>query len=588
MLESTRKIDDAHPSQSSRLRLRLIVAILQAVALYLLTAAAQSPPSWPASEPVLFVPLFLIAMLVPLILMMGVGEISARALALWAGVATLIILGVGYHDVARGRFTNEGSADAFWPWDRLWLALVPSLFIAHVLVVDAVKERRLFPSYTRHFDTAWKLGVQIVLAAVFLGVFWIVLQLGAALFQLVYIASFGELLGRRWFAYPASALAVAVSLHVTDIRPQLIRGGRAVILALFSWLLPVMVVILLGFFASLPFVSLAQLWATHDTASMMLGMMGLLILFLNCWYGDGKAPGNRIMGIAGFLGALLLMPLAGLAAQALALRVAPYGWTPDRISAAVLIGIAGFYAIGYVGAVVRRPFNPKFIERVNVAGAMLCLAAFLALFSPLADPARLMVANQVGRLKLGLVSPEKFDFGALRIDGARWGAASLAELVKTPEVAIASRAQRALMLRNTYDRWDTSPSPVQPLTERIEIYPDGRTLPARFYDHEFWLGSLHREPSCFRENESKCVARYVALHPGEADSILFFDGYKAMIFEQDEKGTWQPTAHGINECTGDLRDGITAGSFHLEPPHWPNIAIGHGHILFRPLHADCP
>ena len=53
---------------------------------------------------------------------------------------------------------------------RMGLALSASLFIAHT-VVDSVIERRLFPPYPRHFDTAWKQGVQAILTLFFAGVF---------------------------------------------------------------------------------------------------------------------------------------------------------------------------------------------------------------------------------------------------------------------------------------------------------------------------------------------------------------------------------------------------------------------------------
>ncbi|HEV3018588.1 MAG TPA: hypothetical protein VGY49_06185 [Burkholderiaceae bacterium] len=55
------------------------------------------------------------------------------------------------------------------------------------------------------------------------------------------------------------------------------------------------------------------------------------------------------------------------------------------------------------------------------------------LFSPIADPARLMVADQMARLRSGAVGPDKFDFGALKFDGARWGAPALAQLAQTQE-----------------------------------------------------------------------------------------------------------------------------------------------------------
>jgi hypothetical protein len=150
--------------------------------------------------------------------------------------------------------------------------------------VDAVIERRFAPSYARHFDTAWKQGVQIALAIVFVGLFWGVLYLGASLFKLIEIDFFERLLQRRWFWCPAITLAFAVAIHVTDVQPSLIRGARSLVLTLFSWLLPLLVLILVGFLGSLPFISLAPLWKTGFATSLLLTAAGLLVLLINACY----------------------------------------------------------------------------------------------------------------------------------------------------------------------------------------------------------------------------------------------------------------------------------------------------------------
>src|SRR6185437_8061877 len=82
---------------------RVLTAVLQATALYLLTDAATGPRSWPATEPGIFEPLLLVAAYVPLIVMLGLGQLRAVPLAIWAALAALVIAGLGYHDAVRGR-----------------------------------------------------------------------------------------------------------------------------------------------------------------------------------------------------------------------------------------------------------------------------------------------------------------------------------------------------------------------------------------------------------------------------------------------------------------------------------------------------
>lgn len=259
-------------------------AIIQGAALYLLMNADDAPRKWPATDPLVFMPLTLVAVFVPVIVILGLGSIRARPLAIWTAISVAVISGLGFHAAWRGAVPAYAGEESNLPSVWLWLALAASVYIAHALVVDAVIERRFAPSYARHFDTAWKQGVQIALAIVFVGLFWGVLYLGASLFKLIEIDFFERLLQRRWFWCPAITLAFAVAIHVTDVQPSLIRGARSLVLTLFSWLLPLLVLILVGFLGSLPFISLAPLWKTGFATSLLLTAAGLLVLLINACY----------------------------------------------------------------------------------------------------------------------------------------------------------------------------------------------------------------------------------------------------------------------------------------------------------------
>jgi Domain of unknown function (DUF4153) len=575
---------------------RVLTAIIQADALYALTEAAVQPRSWPATEPQFFVPLLLISAYIPLLVLLGLGQIRARPLATWIAFATMIIAGLGYHGAGRGEVSSYTAEEIFWPSYRLWLALGAGLFIAHVLVVDSIVERRFVPSYARHFETAWKKGVQVAFAAAFVGVLWGVLYLGAGLFNLVDIDFFERLIEHRWFAYPATTLALAMAVHVTDVQPSLIRGIRVVALALLSWLLPVLAAILVGFLGVLPFISLAPLWKTHFATGLLLIAAGFLVLLINSCYQDGAAEqaNARIKRLAGTIGAVELTPVVGLAAWALWLRVAQYGWTVDRILAAAVIVVAGCYAVGYMSAAVRAPIWLKRIEITNFAAAYVSLTLMLALLSPLADPARLMVANQLARLKSGAVAPERFDFAALKFDGARWGAAALAELSQTKDgpaaVMISARAARALASTNRYvaSLATHAPPTAAELAHRVVVYPEGRILPPSFYDASYWLGTEHRFPICFEATGVKCSARYVSLRPGEAEVILFLDGENTSVFERDVTGQWRKTAQLSGEIyCGGVRQALEQGDLELEPHTWPDLVVGGQRLTIVPSRRGC-
>ena len=132
------------------------------------------------------------------------------------------------------------------PSPHLIIALVMGLFIAHSLVTAGDMDRKFVADYTTHFDVAWKIAVQGALAAAFTGAFWGLLWLGAGLFDLINIDFFIELLQERWFAIPATTLAVSAAAHVTDVRAGIVRGIRTLGLSLLSWLLPLMTLIATG------------------------------------------------------------------------------------------------------------------------------------------------------------------------------------------------------------------------------------------------------------------------------------------------------------------------------------------------------
>jgi hypothetical protein len=431
-------------------------------------------------------------------------------------------------------------------------------------------------------------------------VFWTLLNLGAGLFRLVSVGIFAALIRHRWFAYPATALALAVAIHVTDVQPGLIRGARSLALTLFSWLLPMLSVILLGFIGILPFISLLPLWKTHFATGLLIMAAGAVIFLINCCYQDGAAEQvtSRIRRFAATLGAIELLPLAGLAAWGLALRVAQYGWTAERIFAASVVGVACCYAIGYASATISSRGWLRRVETTNVVTAWVVLALVLALFSPLADPARLMVADQVARLKSGAVRPERFDFEALKFDGARWGAAALDELSRiggdNPDAAeIRTAAARALALagRGAQKRPDPPPLTAETVTGRFDVYPAGRVLPQTFLDAGLRRLPGIGAPVCFQAYDEKCLAFFVTLRPREPEALLVFRNVApavSQVFEQDQAGQWRNSGLlvGPTFCTS-VRRGLEKGDIATPPHEWPDVVVGGHRLIIAPPTGPC-
>ena len=422
-----RGVVDAAKSKSADAVLitRIVVALIQGAALYL-TA------NWRNDEPLFgFDPetwrSFLemartLAVFAPLPLYFGLGRLPGVRLALWTAIAAAGLAFVGW--LAPSPVWMEAP-----PVVTVWLFSLIVLYIVHEFLQAAHDDGRPVASYETYFDVAWRHAFQAALALAFTGAFWIVLNLGAFLFELIGVAGFGELVRSDEFAWPASTAAFALGVHLTDAGSVLTRGARQIGLALLSWLAVLFAAILTAFLAALPFTGLEPLWDTKRATVLLLNAAATMILLINAAFQAGDPPRSRFMRAIVRLSALPLAGVVALAAIGLWLRVDQYGWTPARVVAGAEWIIVAFYAAGYLAAALSPGAWMALIKPVNIAGALIVAAILLGLMTPVADPARLSVADQIARLETGRVEPDDFDFAFLADPRSRhWGEKELTRL----------------------------------------------------------------------------------------------------------------------------------------------------------------
>ncbi|MEN5146167.1 DUF4153 domain-containing protein [Brevundimonas diminuta] len=568
---------------------RIGIGLLQGLILYLLYRSASDSAAliWPATQPSLFAALVLAAAFAPVMLLAGVGRMGLRALALWGAVAAAALALMGWHDAA------QQATDYFRP-PYLRFPVVAfaaaALFIAHHLIVPAIEGRRWIADYDDYFDTAWKAGVQLVLSLGFTGAFWLLLFLGAALFRVIGLSFLSDLLGKEWFSIPVTCLVFAVAVQLTDVRGALIRGVRTVALMLLSWLLLVITVLVAGFLAALPFTGLDGLWKTGSATALVLSAAAALIVLINTAYQDGREDNlpPAALRITARVASVLLTPLVLIAVWGLSLRIGQHGLTPDRIiaSACALVGV--LYAAGYGWAALsplwRRTAWMKPLERTNVLAAVLTVLVILALFSPLADPARLSVNDQTARLKRGAVSAEHFDYAFLRFGSGKAGRAALADLAKSSDPEIASRAKAVQAKTSRYDIEDASIPPRAPV---ITPWPQDRPLPPAFLNP-----APSNDPRHACTKEVGCVAAQRDLNGDGREEILLATTYRIALFAQDADGRWVHQGdYQVPHCPGpggrDLREALKHPDLKTAEPAWPDLALGAVNGRFEPETA-CP
>jgi hypothetical protein len=568
---------------------RLGVGLAQGLLLYLLYSASEDKV-WPATQGVVFAPLLLAGLYSPILFSLALGGMTWRRAALWFAVAALVIAILAFFDnwSAWPLDWSYGSASTgrphIVPSPQLFFFGGAGLFIAHALIVGANIDRRLVANYPTHFDVAWKMAVQLALAAAFVAAFWLLLWLGAGLFGLIKLDFFRKLIQHEWFAIPAITLAAAGALHLTDIRPALVRGARTLALTLLSWLLPLITLIVAGFLVSLPFTGLAALWSFGHACALLLVAAAALVILINAAYQDGDAERlpPKVLRLSGSLAAILPLPLSVIAAYALHLRVTQYGWTVDRIWLAASVCLACGYAAGYVYAVaVRGPWLAR-IERWNFVISLSTLAVLVALFTPIASPARIAVADQMARLQSSKVSPAKFDFNYLRWYGGRYGREALMALAASKDGFTKRMAGQALHQTNRYASPDATPLSPE---GRLTVYPRGQKLPQSFV-HMDWNRERRAwvRPDC--PAAKSCDAILADLDGDNRPEVLILasQGVFLQVFREDGHAGWsQAGTIALPPRCPALVETLRQGHFSMDPPtlRWNDIQLGGVRLRFR-------
>lgn len=538
---------------------RLAIGLAQGGALYFISEAHET------MDPALHSALWITTIFVPVMLVGGLGAIRPIVLGIWVGGAAVIVAALSAYAVSRRVLELES-----WERPELYFIAPIFLFVGHHLVAAGDEARKWIAPYARYFDLGWRHGAQLGLAIGFTLAFWAVLFLGAQLFNLIGINALVRLLEQTWFSMPATCAVFASAIHLTDLRSGMVRGARALGLVLLSWLLPAMAFIAAAFFVTLPFTGVQPLWETRTATAILLCAAAALVVLINAAYQDGAHSAGFILRWSARVAAVLMTPLALLAAYALWLRIDQYGLTPERIYAAAILVIGGCYAVAYaIGAFW--PCWMRTLEIGNVASAFVMLAVIIALFSPIADPARLSVADQMHRLANGRTASDDFDVTFLRFDGARYGDEALRRLVadRSTEEAIAL-GERAARILEADNRW--SPQAQTAETLEIRMHPAGATVPEGFLEDTDPVGGL----MMCRTRDVICDGVLLDVDgDGRSEFVLAGLGFLS-VYAQDVEGHWSFVASG--HAPSDFSAQAAAGAVRVAPARFGDLVVGEDRV----------
>ncbi len=558
--------------------LRLVTGLAAGLLLYGLYQAGQSKV-WPATQRELYAALATLVVFASFVVLAGVSALRLRTLAIWKGTTVVVTGGLAAYAVWSGDPAARGF-DGLGP--QTFLAIAALVFIGHHLVEPADVERRRIARYEAYFDITWKHGVQLALSAGFTGAFWLLLFLASALFKLIGVDAIQKLIQHEAFAFPATAVMFAAAVQLTDVRASLVRGVRTVALALLSWLLPLMALIAVAFLLTLPFTGLEPLWKTKSATAILLTADAFLILLANAAYQDGTETTAVVLKWAARLAGVLLVPITALAAYGLSLRIGQYGLSPDRVTATACVLVAAGYAVGYTAAAVRPGAWMKVLETTNIAMAFGVIAVLLALFTPVADPRRLSVDDQVARLEKGKVKVEAFDYQFLRFDAGRYGKDALERLKTSSNAEVAKRAKAAAaQVGRDYHVEVRRPEHAA----RIVFHPKGVRPPEGFLTA---LPDETRLGSCL-SSDAVCDAGLLDITGDGQPEVLVTSGWEIEVFGAGEDGGWRKLGSFQPPCSGfDSRAAIRDGKLSAVTPTVRDLASSNGPMRFVKDLDACP
>jgi hypothetical protein len=493
-------------------------------------------------------------------------------------------------------FEPDTTDRGYWSGSAFILGLTTAAcwFILLPFAQYRLQQGRWGADYAFLFSASWRNALQLSSAAGFAGVFWILLALWAALFNLLGVHFFADLFTSRRFAYPVTALVFGLGLSLYQMRETAILGVYHAALNILGWLLPLAAVLAVGFLAALPFTGLQPLWKTGHATALMLGLQGFVLFLFNAAWQDGTGEPLPPRWLRRPLAwAIALLPVyAALCAYSLGLRVSQYGWSGERVWAALLVFIIGFYGLGYARAALDRgePWM-AWVARVNVAAALILVTLLFATATPLLDPERIGVASQVGRLLSGKVKPAEFDYHYLRFDTGRPGTKALQRLTEldgTPEAGeIRQKAVAAQKQKNKYRgqdeddlRTDWTP---EEISARVHVYPAGAKAEESFL--RFLTRKINAAPDsfpCLKGNSGHCILLVLDLNgDGAAEQVMVSSSY---AYAPDNIFQWQGEAwSSIGQLTlrgsdhlnmEDLDRDLATGKLRVLEPEWRDVEIG--------------
>lgn len=329
-----------------------------------------------------------------------------------------------------------GEADDLFnsPMPALALLTVAALPVPF-LIAAAGSGWRDYPAL---FLEAWSVVLRGAAAGAFTGLVWLVIYLSDEVLRIVGIDAISRLLEHEVVPMVLTGAVFGLGMAVIYDLSELL--SPYVVLRVFRLFLPVVLAVMAVFLIALPFRGLDGLAGGLSPATLLLTMVagGVALVSIAIDQTDAEATQSPLLlGCAKGL-ALVLPVVAGLALYAIWLRVADYGWSPERLFILLVAGIGVAYGLVYAAAVLRGAGWMGRIRQGNIRVALGIIALAALWLTPVLNAERISAQSQLARFE-ATSSAELLDVYALR----SWGKPG-AEVIAILEEKARAPGQEAL------------------------------------------------------------------------------------------------------------------------------------------------
>lgn len=397
--------------------------------------------------------------------------------AVFAAVIGLVMAGLAW------RATQYG--DSLPDEHYGFAAGVVATLLALPLYQAGFLRKRLATPYADTHYNVWSDAISGAGSVAFTGLSWLVLLILSELFHLLKIDLLRDAMEEGWFGWTFSGLAFGAALGTLRNQLKVLGTLQSVVLLVLSLLAVPLAVGLLLFLLATAVSGPQVLWeATRSATPVLLTCAAGAWVLANAILRDRDAAmsRSRVMRVAALVLAAVILPLAVFAAVSMGLRLNQYGLAPERLWGLVAILVACAYGLGFWVALIRGR-KGGWAERLrsatfHLALGVLALALLLAL--PILDFGAISASNQVARLQSGKVTPDKFDFAALRWDFGEPGRKALERLARSDNAKVVELARIAMKQtqRPHYDRIIRTDEDF-----KLRVQPESAELRRRVLDH---------------------------------------------------------------------------------------------------------